>query len=109
MTSMALVLECPAGRAIFLKPAHPTRRAGSQTFPQFPRRPVTTNASRLAEGCELLPDIARIDADNQTKIDPARNGQGEAALNGQAGSRTALPRRHGSGEGPARGASGHWQ
>src|SRR5260221_13649833 len=49
--------------------------------------PVTTNASRLAEGCELLPDIARIDADNQTKIDPAHNGQGEAALNGQAGSR----------------------
>jgi hypothetical protein len=71
----------------FPQPAHPTRRAGSQTFPQFPRRPVTTNASRLTEGCELLPDIARIDADNQTKIDPAHNGQGEAALNGRAGSR----------------------
>src|SRR5258708_23364079 len=48
----------------------PDQESRLQAFPQFPRRPVTTNASRLAEGFELLPDIARIDADNQTKIRP---------------------------------------
>src|SRR5260221_7278092 len=65
-------------------------RPGEQAHNPFrssPGRRVTTNASGLADGFELLPDIARVDADNQSKIDPAHNGQGGAALNGRAGSR----------------------